>query len=499
MHPPARRAPSDRALALNVGKRAHNFPRPARAIAASRRASRASASSERDASAVSATSVNPAGNRLSLACAETSGGRARAVWGPDESSSSMRATRPTDAATGRERSYGVAELRDGFLPSGFPSTVSADYADWLRWQLVSLLFRDILEIMSAQSLLVALGMGSTPGALPLTAAAKWVLKDGVGSFATLLAGAFGGQWYDEDPKRWWGVSNALEEVARAIELVTPAAPGLFLPLAASATFVRSAALTGRGSLLNGTFMQHFGRNNNLGDVRAKLEVQGRWLALVALPLGIQVFQLVSSKASELAGEGDEFGAFSVACAGYGVVIGAHVLACWQAARSLKFDSLNRFRLLKLAEAYVSSDGSKELPDCVEIGDVEGVYKPRRTATTPTLGAAPDEIGATWDAFTEAVRVAGGRAYVLGFDPKRADVVSALLVDRARARDILAAALACEKVRFDASSIVDAYRYADERVADFELSLIRSGWKVNFVQTGTAPVFSLNVVESEGVA
>ena len=26
-------------------------------------------------------------------------------------------------------------------------------------------------------------------------------------------------------------------------------------------------------LINGTFMQHFGRNQNLGDIRAKLEVQ----------------------------------------------------------------------------------------------------------------------------------------------------------------------------------------------------------------------------------
>ncbi|MBT6512443.1 MAG: hypothetical protein HOL02_18585, partial [Rhodospirillaceae bacterium] len=51
-----------------------------------------------------------------------------------------------------------------------------------------------------------------------------MLKDGVGSFATLIAGSFGGQRYDEDPKRWWGLSNTLEDVARAIELVTPAAP-----------------------------------------------------------------------------------------------------------------------------------------------------------------------------------------------------------------------------------------------------------------------------------
>ena len=135
--------------------------------------------------------------------------------------------------------------------------------------------------------------GFHPGALPLTAATKWVLKDGVGSLATLFAGSLGGQRYDEDPKRWWAFTNLLEDVARVLELVTPAAPALFLPLAASATFVRSAALTGRGSLMNGTFMQHLGRNQNLGDVRAKLEVQGRWLALAALPAGIGIFRAVA--------------------------------------------------------------------------------------------------------------------------------------------------------------------------------------------------------------
>ncbi|CAL53355.1 Vitamin B6 photo-protection and homoeostasis [Ostreococcus tauri] len=436
-------------------------------------------------------SSNATASTRTLTCAEVIGDASGAIWMRDSVGGAFTRTRPIDAKTGRERAVGVPELRAVFLPSGFPQTVSADYADWLRWHLTSLLFRDVIEIMSAQSLLVALGVGSTPGALPLTAAAKWVLKDGVGSFATLLAGAFGGRWYDEDPKRWWAVSNALEDVARAIELVTPAAPGLFLPLAASATFVRAAALTGRGSLMNGTFMQHFGRNNNLGDIRAKLEVQGRWLALVALPVGIQVFQLVNAQASALHAEGDELGAAAAAFGGYGLVIGAHIFSCWQAARSLKFDSLNGFRLLRLAEAYVASDGKIELPNCVEIGEIEGVYKPRRTLTTPTFGASPNEIGSTWDAFIEATNASNGHPYVLGFDSSRGDVASALILESATPRDMLAAALACEKLRIDRSSVVSAYDYADSQTADFEDALIRAGWKVGFVQTGTAPKFALS--------
>ena len=216
------------------------------------------------------------------------------------------------------------------------------------------MFRNVLEVLTSQSLLVALGMGSAPGALPLTAATKWVLKDGLGSLATLAAGSLGGQKYDEDPKRWWAATNALEDAARAIELATPGVPGgAFLPLAASATFVRSAALTGRGSLMNGTFMQHLSRNENLGDVRAKLEVQGRWLALVALPVGIGIFRSVSSAFDDR--PGGTLDGYAATLGAYGAVIFGHTFCCWKAADVLRFDTLNRARLCKMTRAFVDAE------------------------------------------------------------------------------------------------------------------------------------------------
>jgi len=431
---------------------------------------------------------------------ELSGTRARFDWVQNgDFIVKKRASDDANALEATRKTVGN-ELARVFLPSAFPTSVSRDYVAWLKWHLVSLLFRDVLEVITAQSLLVALGLGNAPGALPLTAVAKWVAKDGVGSVATLLAGAFGGQAYDEDPKRWWGVTNALEDVARAIELVTPVFPGLFLPLAASATFVRCAALTGRGSLINGSFMQHFGRRENLGDVRAKLEVQGRWLALIGLPIGIKVFQAVSATATEAAARGDEYEAFAVAFGAYGFVIGAHCFACWKSARALKFDVLNRYRLLTLADAFVESE-NEALMSVEALGDVEGVYAPRVTSSTPTFGANPSEIARDWRAFMDALRLAKTRGYVLGFDPKRVDAPSAMLLESASTRDTLAAALACQKLRrlsiaragVSRDSIrVDAYAYADARVLDFEAAMVRSGWRVDFIQIGAAPKFRLAV-------
>ena len=445
-------------------------------------------------------------------------------------------------------------LRRIFLPAGYPDSVSRDYAPFIRWHLGSLVFRNVLEVLTSQSLLVALGMGSAPGALPLTAATKWVLKDGLGSLATLAAGSLGGQKYDEDPKRWWAATNALEDAARAIELATPAFPAAFLPLAASATFVRSAALTGRGSLMNGTFMQHLSRNENLGDVRAKLEVQGRWLALVALPVGIGIFRSVSSAFDADAGEGAY--RYAATLGAYGAVIFGHTFCCWKAADVLRFDTLNRARLCKMTRAFVDAEtaNGKEtvfgdatfvtretetrenggggggaddvpgtpgalvaLPGVDAAGAEEGVYRARFAADAPTLGASLPECARDWDDLEGLLRLssfaprdAGGaiapRKYVLGWDAARG-APSALLAADAEPHDVMAAALAATKAAVDSNEFANgkerirlepdvaktAYAYADARIATFEASARAAGWRADFVQMGTATKYRLETL------
>ena len=474
----------------------------------------------------------------------------RSPTGGFESLPAVRA-KPAEASSA-QRSAGALtswdprtspRLRRVFLPAGYPESVSRDYAPFIRWHLGSLVFRNVLEVLTSQSLLVALGMGSAPGALPLTAATKWVLKDGLGSLATLAAGSLGGQKYDEDPKRWWAATNALEDVARAIELLTPAFPAFFLPLEASATFVRSAALTGRGSLMNGTFMQHLSRNENLGDVRAKLEVQGRWLALVALPVGIGIFRSVSSAFDADAGDGAY--RYAATLGAYGAVIFGHTFCCWKAAHVLRFDTLNRARVCVLTRAFVdaergcsSGDAARDaaadaavadavadlssalvaLPGVERAGAAEGVYCARFAADAPTLGASLPECARDWDDLEALLRLgekgagreSARRRYMLGWDAAR-DAPSALLDADAAPRDVLAAALAATKAavdskretsegnrnrgnrgtrRLEPAVAESAYAYADARFVKFEESARAAGWRVDFVQMGTAPKYRL---------
>ena len=51
-------------------------------------------------------------------------------------------------------------------------------------------------------------------------------------------------------------------------------------------------LTGRSSLINGRYDAFPKRN---ADIRTKLEVQGRWLQIAALPVGIALFRAVNER------------------------------------------------------------------------------------------------------------------------------------------------------------------------------------------------------------
>ena len=421
-----------------------------------------------------------------------------------------------------------------FLPDGFPNTVSKDYLPWLKWQMLSLFFRDVLEVLSAQSLLVAVGMdvNQANAAAPVAGAAKWVLKDGTGGLATLALGALNTKKFDENPKFFWSAANSLEDVSRAMELLTPLFPSHFLLIAGTATFVRSAALTGRSSLINGTFMTHFSRNENAGDIRTKLEVQGRWLQIAALPVGIALFRAVTNGLElDFATNslGEEVKGVTAGIATYGSMLFAHSFCCFMAAKSLNFETLSRKRVLIQAKAFVESNGESVL-SVEEVSDIEGVWcsKEEKYLKTCKLGVTPDVVsGNDWNVFEKVRRdVFGGEKFIANVvrdvtttttttttttsdnnnnnNNNNNDIVAAcMLTNDAGVRDVLCAALVISKLKQrgleesninDAAFLQDALSYAKENARTFELHLNRiGGFRVDVIQTGDAPRFEIEII------
>ena len=434
----------------------------------------------------------------------------------------------------RRRTSRAQLIKRIFLPDGFPNTVSKDYLPWLKWQMLSLFFRDVLEVLSAQSLLVAVGMdvNQANAAAPVAGAAKWVLKDGTGGLATLALGALNTKKFDENPKFFWSAANSLEDVSRAMELLTPLFPSHFLLIAGTATFVRSAALTGRSSLINGTFMTHFSRNENAGDIRTKLEVQGRWLQIAALPVGIALFRAVTNGLElDFATNslGEEVKGVTAGIATYGSMLFAHSFCCFMAAKSLNFETLSRKRVLIQAKAFVESNGESVL-SVEEVSDIEGVWcsKEEKYLKTCKLGVTPDVVsGNDWNVFEKVRReVFGGEKFIANVvrdvtttttttttttsdnnninNNNNNDIVAAcMLTNDAGVRDVLCAALVISKLKQrgleesninDAAFLQDALSYAKENARTFELHLNRiGGFRVDVIQTGDAPRFEIEII------
>jgi hypothetical protein len=216
--------------------------------------------------------------------------------------------------------------------------------------------------LATAALLRAVGVGSAlaaaaPAAAPaLTAAAKWVLKDGLGAAGRLaVAGRVAGL-LDSAPRQWRLYAELAALAGGALEVSTCLAPeSAFLALAACGTALRAAA----GSVAkpaHTVILAHLAtpglaslgarRASNLGAVAAKEEVQEVAANLSGLALSLLTLQTVGG-----GGSGEAPAAALVG--GWAAVSAVHIALRYLALRGLIFRSLNARRAVAAAQAHVA--------------------------------------------------------------------------------------------------------------------------------------------------
>ena len=164
-----------------------------------------------------------------------------------------------------ERAAGTAVAY--FLPQGFPASVGPDYLPYCMWNSAHMALGSAAGVLSTQALLAAVGVGQA-AALPIAASLNWVLKDGLGQLAAVLAAATISNRFDADPKRWRLTAAMCECSARVVEVATPFFPGCFLLLASVANLGKSIACVA-ASATKADFHRALTRERNLGDVTGK--------------------------------------------------------------------------------------------------------------------------------------------------------------------------------------------------------------------------------------
>ncbi|XP_057832522.2 protein root UVB sensitive 5 isoform X2 [Cryptomeria japonica] len=147
-------------------------------------------------------------------------------------------------------------IKEFILPAGYPGSVSDDYLEYMLWQFPTNVTAWICKTLVTSSLLKALGIGSWTGstaaastAAALSAAIKWVSKDGLGAIGRLVIGGRFGGLFDDDPKQWRMYADFVGSAGSIFELATPLVPGYFLPLASIGNLTKEEVWEVAGELV----------------------------------------------------------------------------------------------------------------------------------------------------------------------------------------------------------------------------------------------------------
>ncbi|KAJ2866774.1 hypothetical protein FB639_004998, partial [Coemansia asiatica] len=200
------------------------------------------------------------------------------------SSQHQQAAISTKSLLGRVREP-TQSLIEAFLPADYKTSVTPEYMSYMKWQFVHNTLGAASGVLATQAMLYAMGLGA--GALPLSAAINWVIKDGFGQLGGVAYATMVGQKFDSDPKhlRFW--SAVWLQCATWLEMLTPLVPHLFL-------FIGSIANIGKNiswlamSATKASINKSFCLKQNLGDLTAKHGSQATAAGLLGTAMGILV-------------------------------------------------------------------------------------------------------------------------------------------------------------------------------------------------------------------
>ncbi|KAJ1727254.1 hypothetical protein LPJ61_004675 [Coemansia biformis] len=183
-----------------------------------------------------------------------------------------------------------------FLPADYRRSVTPEYLGYTWWQAVHNVFGSASGVLATQAMLYAMGLGA--GALPLSAAINWVIKDGFGQLGGVLYATMVGQRFDSDPKhqRFW--SAVWLQAATWLEMLAPLAPHLFLLIGSVANIGKNIAwlaMSATKASINRTFCLR----ENLGDLTAKSGSQATAAGLVGTALGVAIGATVDASVNTL--------------------------------------------------------------------------------------------------------------------------------------------------------------------------------------------------------
>ena len=326
--------------------------------------------------------------------------------------------------------------------------MTPDYLPHQLWSFCKNTSSAASYVLATSCLLQALGM-QAESALPLSAAANWVLKDGLGSLGVMAAASRFGKAMDSRLRlaRW--VSELGMVAGVAIEMLTPLfPPGWFLPVASVANMCKGlSALTGGAS--KAAFHRHFAIDSNLANVTAMAHSQHTAAYTLGTALGVLFTSLGFSPWLT-------FVALS----------SIQLLAVRQATAAVALASLDAQRGPMLVQQYLNSKSVVTPAEMRALDRFEWPFvTPFRLPHNLVVGASV-QVFENVSQLEAAQKKSNGKPFWIHWDGATAHIV---LLDEAREQDIVEAVfIACCEAQGNGGAVF----------SNFKIALERSGWRVD---------------------
>eukprot|EP00002_Diphylleia_rotans_P009685 TRINITY_DN20059_c0_g1_i1.p1 TRINITY_DN20059_c0_g1~~TRINITY_DN20059_c0_g1_i1.p1 ORF type:complete len:492 (-),score=86.71 TRINITY_DN20059_c0_g1_i1:289-1764(-) len=376
-----------------------------------------------------------------------------------------------------------SQFRKTFLPHGYPHSVGDGYVPYVSWIAAGCLFSSAAGVLATQALLASVGVGDQ-SAKVASAGINWVLKDGLGSLGNILIASHLGNRFDLYPKRWSFRSNMMLQVGIGLEILTLLVPHLFLPLGATANFMKGLAWAAGGASRAAIHFS-FSKNMNMGDITAKATAQLIAANMIGLWSGLFLSSVIGNT-------------FMNSFQAYLVLGGLHLFSISRALHHVRLCSLNPERMGYAVESFIQNE---PLPSPEAMRNKESFLKiglaPLASVASHIhlkIGTKIDRITDTPDQLVDLLCLFNDEKYILGF---RHNTIHIVFHEKAQTNDLLTACLHAGKMRqymssaklpesqddlwrFTYEAISTTKRFSADHVGPFSKDLTSAGWNTSAV-------------------
>ncbi|XP_034700142.1 protein root UVB sensitive 3 isoform X1 [Vitis riparia] len=208
-------------------------------------------------------------------------------WSGSSSSKLSRTATITSLSirrSGSRFSHVWRRILQAFVPEGFPSSVTPDYAPFQLWDSLQGLSTYIRTMLSTQALLSAIGVGEK-SATVIGATFQWFLRDLTGMLGGILFTFYQGSNLDSNAKMWRLVADLMNDLGMLMDLVSPLFPSAFVFIVCLGSLSRSFTGVASGAT-RAALTQHFALQNNAADISAKEGSQETVATMVGMAFGM---------------------------------------------------------------------------------------------------------------------------------------------------------------------------------------------------------------------